>query len=328
MAAEPEFVLQFEDENTEIDCKNGTKITAFVCLLPGYHKSVSPKRSGEPSVQINSSINLKRIREVNVIDRYITFDITLDLFWVDNRVAKIFTKESVEIYENTGTIVLPIESLNEVWSPDLYIFDMKQFEAYKVINSINSLSILYNYHWFPTKYSMEYTRNNTVLEYYLDARVKVYCFDFDFSNFPFEENNCTFLFGTANHKVDFVFGEGDDWKGTTALGKFVNGYRITEIAWINNTAPIDVHSDWYGGMGKAVGFTIYMKRKITPFLIQYYIPSAAIVMLTQISFIVPISSIPGRVALLVTEFLTLTNLFIHQQVNPFLNVIFNVLCAF
>ena len=68
-------------------------------------------------------------------------------------------------------------------------------------------------------------------------------------------------------------------------------------------------------MGTAIGFRVYLRRKVTPFAIQYYIPCAAIVMLTQISFIVPISSIPGRVVLLITEFLTLINIFIHQQVT-------------
>ena len=68
-------------------------------------------------------------------------------------------------------------------------------------------------------------------------------------------------------------------------------------------------------MGKVIGFTISMRRKVWNYPITYYIPCALIVMLTQTSFIVPISAIPGRMAFLVTEFLTLTNIFIHQQVN-------------
>ena len=41
----------------------------------------------------------------------------------------------------------------------------------------------------------------------------------------------------------------------------------------------------------------------------------AIVVVAQISFIIPMSAIPGRVALVVTQFLTLTNIFIHEMVR-------------
>ena len=39
------------------------------------------------------------------------------------------------------------------------------------------------------------------------------------------------------------------------------------------------------------------------------------VLVSEIGFVVPITAIPGRVALLVTQFLTLVNLFIYQMVN-------------
>ena len=93
---EYEYDLEFEDGSTEIDCKNGTKLTEFVCLLPNYYKTVSPKFPGETSVQINSSISLKEIREVNVYDRYMTFDVLLHFYWVDNRITKKFAKENMD----------------------------------------------------------------------------------------------------------------------------------------------------------------------------------------------------------------------------------------
>ena len=44
-------------------------------------------------------------------------------------------------------------------------------------------------------------------------------------------------------------------------------------------------------------------------------PCIAIVIATSFSFIIPLSAIPGRVALIVTQFLTLTNIFINQMVS-------------
>ena len=63
-----------------------------------------------------------------------------------------------------------------------------------------------------------------------------------------------------------------------------------------------------------VGFEIELERIISPYIYQYYVPCVAIVFVSQISFIIPPSSIPGRVGLLATLFLTLTNLFINHMV--------------
>ena len=64
-----------------------------------------------------------------------------------------------------------------------------------------------------------------------------------------------------------------------------------------------------------VAFDITLKRKLRPFLMKYYLPSAAIVISSQISFIVPMTAIPGRSALLATLFLAQINMFTTQQVQ-------------
>ena len=72
-------------------------------------------------------------------------------------------------------------------------------------------------------------------------------------------------------------------------------------------AQLDFHS---------ISFVIAVetKRQISRYVLQYYLPSITIVVASSFSFIIPLSAIPGRVALVVTQFLTLTNIFIHQQV--------------
>ena len=77
----------------------------------------------------------------------------------------------------------------------------------------------------------------------------------------------------------------------------------------------DKENDGYFDNLKEVGFNITMKRVQQPYLLKYYLPCVAIVVVTQISFYIPPDAIPGRVALLVTQFLTLTTLFISEQVR-------------
>ena len=308
------------NDKSELDCIDGTKITGFVCLPKDYQREISPKAENQRIAYINSSIWLKNIREIDVVDKTMTLDISLSFYWIDNRIQKKFTKYNMEDIGKSGLIALPYEKLDYIWKPDLYIFDMKYFESYKVNTPVDSISILYNYYWDVSDYHREYTINNTVIQYILDARAKVYCFKLSFKRFPMEENTCTFVLGTALTRADFSWTkDNDEWRyHSVDQDELVNGYKITNISWINKS-PRHVNEN-YSGMGKAIGFKVFVTRQLMSFVVQYYIPCVAIVFLTQISFIIPLSAIPGRVALLVTEFLTLTNIFIHQQVIP--NVVF------
>ena len=62
------------------------------------------------------------------------------------------------------------------------------------------------------------------------------------------------------------------------------------------------------------GVEVEMKRQLSGYIYQYYLPSITIAIASSISFIIPLTAIPGRVALVGTQFLTLTNIFIHQMV--------------
>ena len=58
-------------------------------------------------------------------------------------------------------------------------------------------------------------------------------------------------------------------------------------------------------------------RQIDAYFYQCYVPCIFIVTMSFSSFIIPVTAIPGRVAIIVTQFLTLTNIFIHQMVSLF-----------
>ena len=63
-----------------------------------------------------------------------------------------------------------------------------------------------------------------------------------------------------------------------------------------------------------VGFEVQMSRLLQPYLMMYYIPCIAIVLVSELGFLVRLSS-DGSVGLLVTQLLTLVNLLIYQMVS-------------
>ena len=61
------------------------------------------------------------------------------------------------------------------------------------------------------------------------------------------------------------------------------------------------------------GFLIKLERKQTKYVIENILPAAIFVTTSWISFLIPPSVIPGRLALLITLFLVLTNLLISAS---------------
>ena len=61
------------------------------------------------------------------------------------------------------------------------------------------------------------------------------------------------------------------------------------------------------------GFNADLKRILMPFVIDVYLPSGLLIVISWIGFVIPADKIPGRMALLVTILLMLINL--EVQVN-------------
>lgn len=72
------------------------------------------------------------------------------------------------------------------------------------------------------------------------------------------------------------------------------------------------HED--GDLYSQVGFVVTIKRHFRAFLMEYFIPCFAMVLVSFVSFTIPADAIPGRVALLVTVFLVLSTFFGDIQV--------------
>ena len=52
-----------------------------------------------------------------------------------------------------------------------------------------------------------------------------------------------------------------------------------------------------------------LERHFTSYIITYYLPSGLFVLVSWISFLIPPDIVPGRMALLITLFLVLVNIF-------------------
>ena len=198
------------------------------------------------------------------------------------------------------------------------------------MSSFKRLSILNPTNGFLKIHSKQ---DNNLVDYVFNAEVTISC-DFLYRAYPMDEQHCELRMGSISHgrNLEFVL-----WSKVPGVAfhdsKFdspppetfdMKGFHMTVEKTTDNFTYCTSDSMKKIKLCKEkhiqhVVFDIQMKRLFQPFFMHYYAPCIAIVLVTQTSFIIPPDCIPGRVALLVTQFLTLVNIFIDQQVILFLN---------
>ena len=78
---------------------------------------------------------------------------------------------------------------------------------------------------------------------------------------------------------------------------------------ISNSVVKESFFDPFLGNYSVAGFELTLRRKVSHYIITYYLPSGMFVIVSWISFLVPPEIVPGRMTLLVTVFLVLVNIF-------------------
>ena len=137
----------------------------------------------------------------------------------------------------------------------------------------------------------------------MEIKSTFYC-DFDHSSYPMDKQICNLRLGSLNFGAIFVLYDPTNIHHEKVTYKAANFYMA-----------ITFFDEQLNHGNNTVGIRINMSRILNSFILKYYIPSISIVLVSLLSFVIPLTAIPGRVALLVTLFLTLTNLCIYQMVS-------------
>ena len=136
-------------------------------------------------------------------------------------------------------------------------------------------------------------------------KATIYC-KLDFTAFPFDAHTCNFvqeLAPTSKAALKLEYATALELEGEAL------GYSF-------KTSLFGIFNENSSGNGTdEIGFNITLKRILSPYIYQYFLPSIACVLTTQVSFMIPLESIPGRVSLIVTVLLALINILIDLFSN-------------
>ena len=284
--AEPTASIISAVQKNELNCKDGTWLSSSVCIPKGYIKGEAPQ---SPTLVL-TKIEINNIREVNDKKMRITIDFYQELAWNDNRLKMFMAPNTSSVLNNN--------LINSIWKPDLWIKSLFGFQLSEVLEPTGGFQIMDE----SFTYETEETKRNTLVSYNMEAQATVYC-NFNFFSYPMDTQRCEFIIDAAYPTADvvnlsFMLGMFGVTNNNFNLDDF-----IIDVTFKNESGQTGIHS------------IIQLERCVLPFIIRYYIPCIAIISVSLMNFLISIDSIPARTALLVTQFLTLTNILIAQQVK-------------
>lgn len=135
-----------------------------------------------------------------------------------------------------------------------------------------------------------------------------------FDKFPMDKQRCVFRVGSYSYDSTKMIFE----TGTFGYSsKETNGIALDYDINIQQLAPEDQFLDLGASLGNfsIAGFEMVLTRYVSTYIITYYLPSGLFVIVSWISFLIPMDVIPGRMGLLVTLFLVLVNIFNNVTTN-------------
>ena len=292
----------------EIKCEHGTLLSKSICIPKAYRKGEVPEI---PTV-VNFRLEIKTIRSVDDKQMRVTLEIYQESLWIDDRVLTSLRANEIAVLNNN--------MIDSLWKPDLWIKNLFDFKIHSILEPTGGLMIMNNEFCENEILSLRTVRNgfglknctkdgskhqrHTLIMYNMEAQVELHC-NFHFEKYPMDTQHCEFLMNSSYpdpNIVHLLFEQGQ--------------FGIT-----NNNVNLDdfkigaTFEDKHTQMGVRV--IIKLERCILPFIIRYYLPCMAIAVVSLINFCIPIECVPARVTLLVTQFLTLTNILIAQQVRVY-----------
>ena len=286
-------IIQNENEERSRQIRRCNEVVTGVCLPNEY-----PTDSKSISLNVDANETTVYIYFIKYFvigvdegKNEIQIDISQEIRWSDSRV------NTTQLSKNTS-VVIPPQRVKRIWHPshkDILIYDEQQSRSVHGPNNFKKVIVKKSKDaaWFIAT---------------ADRRVTLFC-KFNLSSFPFDKQTCRFrqyrnledmhLLSTDHYILNFT----DEQPYQMA---YTSGGFNVKVESVGNFD--DDGTDM-------VGFNIILRHLVAKYLWKYYIPCFSIVIVSQISFIIPLSSIPGRVCLVATNFLTLISIFMEQMVH-------------
>ncbi|CAF4299740.1 unnamed protein product [Rotaria socialis] len=287
-----------ENDNSTVASRRARQITTILDgLLENYDAHVRPN-FGEGPTKINFDILVSSFGPIQDMDMSFTMNCYFRQRWRDER---------LQFAEEVGVLSLSTRMLERLWRPDTIFYNSK----YSYLHTIPTSNRLWRL--FPDG-SIWYSSRITV---------KARC-NMNLKNFPVDIQICKFLIGSfANPASDIQYG----WRlGNNASVSFDTKVVLSQfdlIKYPQYDESVDMngqnHDEFslyyicnatsdYTGSFSVLRVDFVLKRHMGYYILQVYIPSSMLVMLSWVSFFIHREATADRVNIGVMTFLSLATL--------------------
>ncbi|KAK1793971.1 hypothetical protein P4O66_010893, partial [Electrophorus voltai] len=252
-------------------------------LMKGYNKYLRPLFGNGP-VTVGMSLDIASIDTISEINMDYTATIFLRQRWTDERLC----------FEGNKSLSLDGRLVELLWVPDTFIVDSKKSFLHDITVENRLIRI------FP---------NGTVL-YALRITTTVAC-SMDLTKYPMDKQTCTLQLESWGYNVkDVVF----YW---TRGNQSVSGLDTLQLAQytLEDYYTSESEAVYETGNYPKLIFHFQLRRSILYFILETYVPSSALVVLSWVSFWISQSSVPARICIGVTTVLTMTTLMMGARTS-------------
>ncbi|XP_066535687.1 gamma-aminobutyric acid receptor subunit beta-1 isoform X2 [Hoplias malabaricus] len=274
------YSVKWKNRGNEPSNMSYVKVTVDK-LLKGYDIRLRPDFGGPP-VDVGMSIDISSIDMVSEVNMDYTITMYFQQSWRDKRLSY------------TGiplNLTLDNRVADQLWVPDTYfINDKKSF-----VHGVTVKNRMIRLH-----------PDGTVL-YGLRITTTAACM-MDLRRYPLDEQNCTLeieSYGYTTDDIEFYWQEGSSVTG-------VDNIELPQFSIIDYKT-LSKKVVFATGSYPRLSLSFKLKRNIGYFILQTYMPSNLITILSWVSFWINYDASAARVALGITTVLTMTTINTHLR---------------
>lgn len=269
--------------------------TELISLIEEKIGNSPPNFNDDFATKVECQLAIDSFDSVNEVDMDFTVSIMLHLNWNDTR---FITWTSG--YDDTFVLEFDSKRLDNIWTPDLFFPNEKSAFIHKV--------------FMPNKMLRVYT--NGKITYTVRLSLTLSC-PMDLRNYPFDKQVCriemeSFSYNEDNIILEWVGTDRPDLANMTQMPEGVVPVEISDNIEMNQFRVVEkrtlktLNERRGAGNHSLLQAEFHLVRDIGYYLVQMYIPSMLIVMLSWISFWLNVNAVPGRISLGVLTVLTMT----------------------
>ncbi|XP_043243035.1 glycine receptor subunit alphaZ1-like [Amphibalanus amphitrite] len=279
-------LLTAEENANESTC---VEQPTYNVLPADYDKLMPPLLKGVP-LNIYFTLWIISITEINELRQDFTVDLYLRMYWVDFRIK-------YPVCEKRPFIVLNHAQLDKIWIPDIF-FKQEKRSSRHFVNRRNA--------------GLKLTKSTNEVFFSERITLTTYC-AYDFRFFPLDRQACVMAF--ESYSLDGRYANLSFKPLAIHFDKFK--FKIPQYE-LNYVSPYSCYYDYmYEGSyflnQSCIQANFVFDRQFSYYFVQMYLPSILIVLVSFLSFWIPVDNVPGRVSLGVTSLLTLATQFTTIQ---------------